>query len=756
MVNRVKQIHQIGNWAKVLIKILIIMIPVAWGLFVVMKYGVNVTYMDELSFMANKQKFLTMDYLWAQHNEHRMFFPKLVAFIVGSIFAWNSKAFMLVSQLFLLLIYFILIRSMLAGRKIRSINLLDTLQILALGLSVYSAAQQENLLWGFQTAWFMIVSVGSISYYVFDKYIHTGKKRYLAYSMLCAFITSFSSLHGLAVWGGYLVILFLRFIHHEQLSIKATCVVSVTCLITIILYFHGWSRVHGHEGYAADDPNQAAAYFLRQVGASTLPPENIICCLIAFIMVVTFGLWFITCVWKKTLIQNIRLIGPMILGLGAMFFISMGRSNGGTGQFVASRYITNSMIFQAFYLATCIVNLRNKSDQSLFYASEHVMFNNAKEQDLSDVFAKSLIHIGGYMLVSISLLLVFRNLGMINTMRESYTDRMKAKSVLVNYECVDAEDLKILHPMSRGDEDGWRSVFGMMKKEKINAFAEDVSGILYTGQDVSTVLHGLEKASDDFEYCIDEVNGAPMSEHMLLPDRGLIKTHGWLHIGNIDNKECYYRIEDRCYRMNWADRPDVKQYYQSSDYYGFEGFFVLDDAETETTSLSFIVINRDKGTYIEKNVSESVVVYSVDMNIQEGIYRFISATNEELTIAVQDGYEGDGGNVHASTAEAKANYDLFEIVEDHGLAYEIRNVTTGKAWDIQGISTEAGANLQQYTFQATDNQLWHFIKTEDGSFRIISLLGTVVTVDSADHNVLMGLYDPDDQQQEWLLRPAEP
>lgn len=186
--------------AIVIIKILIIALPIVWGFYIVTKYGVNIIFMDEWTYVDNKDRFMTLNYLWEQHNEHRMFFPKIITYIVGQLFSWNSKMFMYTSQLFLLFLYVIVILILLGEEK--HLTWLRTLQSFLLGMCIYNTCQYENLLSGFQIAWFIIVSLGAASFYFFETNLKTGKKKYLILSLTLAIIVSFSSLHGLTIWGG--------------------------------------------------------------------------------------------------------------------------------------------------------------------------------------------------------------------------------------------------------------------------------------------------------------------------------------------------------------------------------------------------------------------------------------------------------------------------------------------------------------------------------------------------------------------------
>lgn len=78
-------------------KILILglfVLPVFGGAFFLYRYGVNVLFMDEFAMtpLAISDHLPSLADLFHQHNEHRIFFPKLVYFFLAKASAMNSLA----------------------------------------------------------------------------------------------------------------------------------------------------------------------------------------------------------------------------------------------------------------------------------------------------------------------------------------------------------------------------------------------------------------------------------------------------------------------------------------------------------------------------------------------------------------------------------------------------------------------------------------------------------------------------------------
>lgn len=457
--------------ASLAVKILLILLPVLWGLFAVWKFGVNVAWADEMRFFQNRQHFLSFEYLWAQHNEHRMLFPKLFAWLIGSIFSWNSKAFMYFSQILLFIVYFLVIRLVLDGRKVKEIGWLDAVEIVCLGLCVYNMAQHENLLWGFQVAWVMIVSFGMLSFWVFDRYLRTKKRRDLFLAMLLAVVVSYSSMHGLAVWGGYLLILLARFVFREKLPIGTCLTVGLTCLITVGLYFYKWEPVAMHSELMGKNPEQIGTYFLEMIGWSVLSAGDL-CRLVGFVLAVLAACWIAKCFAEKALMTHIRVCGPMMLGLGAMAMIAMGRSSGATGQIMQSRYMTNSMLFLGMFMLVCIGVVREYESGGSIAAVFGPESDGDRIRRVAKMFTRGFAYIGVFLFICLSVLLAFRNAGMVGAMRDSQAYRTEVKKTMQNYQSLGIGDYQKIHPMTEDELDEWVAVFDRMKEERLNAFAD--------------------------------------------------------------------------------------------------------------------------------------------------------------------------------------------------------------------------------------------------------------------------------------------
>lgn len=163
------------------------------------------------------------------------------------------------------------------------------------------------------------------------------------------------------------------------------------------------------------------------------------------------------------------------------------------------------------------------------------------------------------------------------------------------------------------------------------------------------------------------------------------------------------------------------------------------------------VQGRDKG-YISAEKTFNVVKSSTSDNsnnnangsIPGGIY-YIEAYCGKV-VEVADSKTGNGANVQIW---AKSSRDLgcqkFKITETEYDDYYLLIAThSNKAVDVSGGSSASGTNIQQYTVNNSDAQLWQFRDAGDGYFFIYSALGTCMDVydDGSSNGTNVWAYRP--------------
>jgi len=140
---------------------------------------------------------LSMADLWAQHNEHRIFFPKLLMVTLARLSGWNVAWEIVASLCFATLIFACV--GVLLFRATRSANI--ALRVAGLALCsalVYSWSQNENWVWGFQHNVWLAMSMVFLGVVVLDSAFRFAPRILLA--MVVGVVASFSYANGLFYW----------------------------------------------------------------------------------------------------------------------------------------------------------------------------------------------------------------------------------------------------------------------------------------------------------------------------------------------------------------------------------------------------------------------------------------------------------------------------------------------------------------------------------------------------------------------------
>ena len=98
------------------------LVPLAFLIWMVVQYAVAVPFWDQWELVPLLEKTyhgeLTFHDLWAQHNEHRIFFPKIIMLVLARLTGWNIHFELAVNIVLALGIFGVLVRQVkITGRK---------------------------------------------------------------------------------------------------------------------------------------------------------------------------------------------------------------------------------------------------------------------------------------------------------------------------------------------------------------------------------------------------------------------------------------------------------------------------------------------------------------------------------------------------------------------------------------------------------------------------------------------------------------
>jgi hypothetical protein len=173
--------------------------PAFLDLYVVHRDGINVVYLDQWLVVPLFQKLyagtLTLGDLFAQHNEHRILFPRILMLALGAVTRYDTVSEMYCSWLLLVASAFIFY---LACRRTLGASRTTTLAILPLSFVAFSLRQQEALLFGFEVQWTLGLTSVLAAIYFLDSAAES-KAAFLG-AAFAGIVSSYSFASGLLIW----------------------------------------------------------------------------------------------------------------------------------------------------------------------------------------------------------------------------------------------------------------------------------------------------------------------------------------------------------------------------------------------------------------------------------------------------------------------------------------------------------------------------------------------------------------------------
>lgn len=409
-------------------------LPVILSFLFVYVFKVEVIFWDEWTLVPLLNKFtsgtLKFADLFQQHNEHRMFFPRLLI-LLCVFFTQNYSSVLL---MYLTQICFLISLLALYLQMKQQFHLtLKTLPAWCIPIPflLFSWRQWENMLWGFQITFVLPFLFSTLSLYALYKLPVSPTNRtrrqtalYFTGAVISATIASYSMSMGLFVWiaGGIQLIL----VHQNQF--KKTCLFLwgiIGVIEWVIYFFHFPSKSLFDLSEGLNGVLIYAKHFITLIGAFFYSESY------AFIYGIVSLLLFaiILCVLgiRRLIRQNRFWVSLGIYALIVLLAITLGRSSFG-GQFVMwSRYNTYTIAFML----------------SLYVLSASMAFRSRNSSFMLPIR-------GLFGLVS-----CFMIFGLYQSFYHGFYDGKKTKEyfekaalTLLNYDIASAQELNRLYPSS--------------------------------------------------------------------------------------------------------------------------------------------------------------------------------------------------------------------------------------------------------------------------------------------------------------------
>jgi hypothetical protein len=133
---------------------------------------------------------LAVGEMWAAQNVHRSFVPTLLAVELARAFGWHERVQAIASVVFALVAYAIAAAHLVRTRRA------SVLAAVACAVLVFSLAQIENWLWGFQVAWFL---ANACAFGAFAFLARRGRMA-LAGALVLAVCATYTLVFGVLIW----------------------------------------------------------------------------------------------------------------------------------------------------------------------------------------------------------------------------------------------------------------------------------------------------------------------------------------------------------------------------------------------------------------------------------------------------------------------------------------------------------------------------------------------------------------------------
>lgn len=207
-------------------------------LYLIYHYGINVPFWDQWELVPLLKKVhtygLTFSDIWAQHNEHRVFFPRLIMLSLAYLTNWNIM-FELYTNLILAALI-LLILCILLRQTFDKQNSIPAWLFIIFSFLIFSPTQWGNWTWGWQLHIFLSVLASVVAVWAVSKW--SGKLRGFIVAMVSAVIASYSFNSGLLTWVIVIMLLMIQKEWHRKHIILWMSAFIVTTALYSYEYWH--------------------------------------------------------------------------------------------------------------------------------------------------------------------------------------------------------------------------------------------------------------------------------------------------------------------------------------------------------------------------------------------------------------------------------------------------------------------------------------------------------------------------------------
>lgn len=333
--------------------VLLSLLPAGYLIHLVLKYHVDVPILDQWELIPVLDKTykgsLTIKDIWQPHNEHIIFFPKLIMIKLARSTRWSILYELLTNILLGIGIFVTICYQLIKTDRIG--NLRTYLLIPIVSLITFSINQSQNWLWGWQIQMFLnvlAVAVGImlLAYYA-EKWLH------FSFALFMGIIAAYSFSNGVVYWAvGLLVLFFVRHANRKSKVIKIIIWICASLLIAYTywpLFVYKCQRPTDHTplSFILQHKLEFTRYVLAYLGNPVCNYYQATAIISGIFGLVVFGFSASFLLISRRVGLNLLLpyIGMGLYVLGSAILTGTGRAGLGVEQAMVPRYATIANLF---------------------------------------------------------------------------------------------------------------------------------------------------------------------------------------------------------------------------------------------------------------------------------------------------------------------------------------------------------------------------------------------------------------------------
>ena len=438
-----------------LLALSLIVLPPLLGAIYIKLFATNVIVWDQWELVPLIEKLsagtLTFGDIFAQHNEHRLLFPKIIMLGLAYMTHYNTIAEMYFSWILAVVTLTIIFKMYVQDFGKSTIAMIKFIPIAWI---MFSFRQYENILWGWNIQIYLCVLGFVASIYLLEK---ANKISYsFIFAIFSGIISTFSFINGLLIWPVGFVYIFLS----KGTNVKPfTIMWSIIGVLVWIIYFNNWTKPPNHPPllFGIDHFATSITYLIVNIG-SPLAFELSHAFGSGLIIIISLLIFFIICLNDRFTINNNRFIIENAKWISFILFsvlssaaLMVGRSGFGVEQALQSRYVAlTSLGIIGVYLIITNLNARFRN-------------RKIKERNMLYIIILGVIFLG----------IVVGYTEGIKEGKNLFESRELMANNLIEYRSMNDENLLILYP----NADIVRERANVLEKHKLNVFYSNSSSI---------------------------------------------------------------------------------------------------------------------------------------------------------------------------------------------------------------------------------------------------------------------------------------